>query len=260
MKKVFIVISDENYLDHAGALFINAMNEGEWDGDFCLIANNVHENNPKLDKFKKLNINILHRNSENPYIINLHIFDEYFKKWDYVIYMDCDFMIFKNFKTFLESVDTNFDGLIADIEPFKIHEYLCQGWDQQKKEESLKNIELKYDLNKLGFNAGFLAFNTKIIKKDTLESLFSLDLEIKNVNNHTHPTGSDQPIFNLYFNNNVGYIKDNIVCFWKNISGVTFAAHFCRWEAPWVNHNYSYFFNKSYIKKYEENLKIFNSN
>lgn len=260
MKKVLVVISDENYLDHAGSLFVNALIEGKWDGDLCLIANNIDNQNEKLKFFTKMGVKILHRSSENPYIINLYIFEEFFKSWDYMIYMDCDFMIFKKFDDFFKNIDTEYDGIIADIEPFKIHEYLCQGWEEEEKNENLKNIRKKYDIDKFGFNAGFLAFNTKIIDDKTLNELFNINEEIKHINNHTHPTGSDQPIFNLFFNQKVDYIKNNNVCFWKNINTNTFASHFCRWEAPWVNNNFSDVFGKTYLEKYKENKKIFYSN
>jgi lipopolysaccharide biosynthesis glycosyltransferase len=258
MKKVLVVISDENYLDHAGSLFVNAINEGKWDGDLCLIANNIDDLN-RLIKFKEMGVEVLHKKCDNPYIINLHVFDTYFKKWDYVVYMDCDFIIFKPLNDYLNFHDLNYGGIIADKEPFKINEYLCQGWEPENKKNALHDLNLKYDLNKFGFNAGFFSFNTKVIKNETIKDLFKISEEIKNVNNHTHPTGSDQPIFNLYFNENILYIKNNTICFWNLINNDTVAAHFCRWEAPWNNNNYSNLLGKTYYQKYKENLDIFNA-
>lgn len=258
MKKVFVVISDENYLSHAGSLFINALNEGKWDGDLCLITNNINDDS-KLSKFKDLGVNVLKRKNDNPYIINLFVFDEYFKQWDYVVYMDCDFMIFKDLNIFLENHDLQYDGIMADKEPFKIHEYFCQGWENDLKNKSLKDLRLEYDIDQFGFNAGFFSFNTKIINDNTLSNLFELDKKIKSINNHTHPTGSDQPIFNLYFNKKTNYIKDNNICFWKLIDDRTIASHFCRWDAPWVNNQHSPLFNMTYVEKYKENLEIFNA-
>ena len=96
MKKVFVLISDFAYLEHAKSLFYNVRNEGGWKHDLCLIANNLVGHD--LSDFENFGVNILYRNCENWYKINLYIFDEFFKKWDYVVYMDCDFFVFKFYK------------------------------------------------------------------------------------------------------------------------------------------------------------------
>ena len=255
MKKVLVIISDKNYLEHAKSLFSNVVNEGKWDGDLCLIANNLIGYD--LSDFEKYGVKILYRNCDNKFRINLHVFDIYFKQWDYVIYMDCDFMVFKDLNLLFENYDTNFHGLLADVEPFKIKDYLCQGWDFNLKEQSLKFLESRYDLNKNGFNAGFFSFNTNVINENTLDDLFFLENEIKDVNNHIIPTGSDQPIFNLFFNNNVDYIKNNNICFCGLINEETIAAHFCGGDRPWSRTEFSNLFGMSYKDKYTENLNKF---
>jgi lipopolysaccharide biosynthesis glycosyltransferase len=255
MKKVLVIISDGNYLEHAKSLFSNVKNEGKWDGDLCLIANNLDGHD--LSDFDKFGIKILHRNCDNKFRINLHVFDIYFKQWDYVIYMDCDFMVFKDLNKFLDKYNTNFIGLLADVEPFKIKDYLCQGWGLGDKNSALSKLEGKYDLNKNGFNAGFFSFNTKIINNDTLNELFGLENEIKDVNNHIIPTGSDQPIFNLYFIDKVNYVQNNDICYCGLISEETTAAHFCGGDRPWTRNEFSNSFNMTFKEKYDENLNRF---
>jgi|694.fasta_scaffold54480_3 lipopolysaccharide biosynthesis glycosyltransferase len=254
MKKVFVIISDGNYLEHAKSLFFNAKNEGKWQGDFCLIANNLE--NYDLSDFEKFGVKILYRNCDNKFRINLHVFDSYFKQWEYVVYIDCDFMIFKDLENMLSNYDLFFEGVLADKEPFRIHQYLCQNWDIGSKEKKLKPLRLKYNLEKFGFNAGFFGFNTKIINNNTLQELFDLENEIQEVNNHIIPSGSDQPIFNLYFKD-VLYVENKDVCFCGVLDHNTTAAHFCGGDRPWTRNEFSNHFGKTYKEKYDENLKGF---
>lgn len=255
MKKVFVLISDKNYLDHAKSLFFEVKNVGGWEDDLCLIANDVDDSS--LIDFKNFGVEVIHKKNNNCYYANYHIFDIYMKKWDYVVYMDCDFTIFGDLNTVVEKEIMEKSLLSVDIEPFYIHEYFCQGWDQNKKAESLIELNKNYDLNKKGFNAGYMEFNTSLINENTLIDLLNLSDELQPINNHTSPNGSDQPVFNLYFIKNINYIKNNKVSFWKESNKFTVAQHHCRWEAPWINNNYSERLGKTYLENYKENLNNF---
>jgi hypothetical protein len=256
MKKVLVLVSDKNYLEHAKSLFYAAKTVGKWDGDFCLIANNINEKETLTD-FINFGVEIIHKEIDNYYYANYFIFDFYMKKWDYVIYMDCDFTIFGNLNdTVSDDIKTK-KVLSVDIEPFFIHEYFCQGWEEQKKDSSLEFLKKDYDLDKKGFNAGYMEFNTKLIEVDTLKKLINLSDKLQPINNHTSPKGSDQPIFNLYFENYINYIKNKKVSFWKDSNQDTIAQHHCRWEAPWVNSNFSERLKKTYLENYKMNLNNF---
>lgn len=256
MKKAIVLISDSNYLEYAKSLFYSIKSTGQWDGDLCLIANNVDEEN--LKDFISFNIEIIHKKIDNYYYANFYVFDEYMKKWDFIIYMDCDFTIFDNLNNIIDYDLLNKELINVDVEPFHIREYFCQNWTSDDISKSLLiTLENEYDLNRYGFNAGFIAFNTSIIKKNTVNDLFKLCDYLQPINNHTSPTGSDQPIFNLYFENKINYIKDKKISFWKESNMNTIAQHHCRWEAPWVNNFYSSRLNKTYNQYYQENLYNF---
>lgn len=255
MKKVLVLISDKNYLDHSKSLFYAAKTVGNWKGDMCLIANGVSDD--LLLDFKKFGVEIIHKKIDNYYYANYFIFDTYMKKWDYLVYMDCDFTIFGDLNETVSENIKNMPLLSVDIEPFSIHEYFCQGWDLDKKTESLLELNKKYDLNKRGFNAGFMEFNTSIIKENTLTDLLELSDNLQSINNHTSDKGSDQPIFNLYFIDDLNYIENKKISFWKNSDVNTVAQHHCRWEAPWVNNFYSERLGKTYFQNYKENLNNF---
>lgn len=256
MKKVFVLISDKNYLEHAKSLFFAAKDMGKWNDDLCLIANNIDDDS-LLEDFKNFGVEIIHKKIDNCYYANYFIFDFYMKKWDYVVYMDCDFTIFGDLNTIVSPDIMSKPLLSVDIEPFHIHEYFCQGWEENQKKESLKELFNEYDLYKKGFNAGFMEFNTSLIEENTLENLLKLSDRLQHINNHSSIKGSDQPIFNLYFINNLNYISDKKISFWKESTINTIAQHHCRWEAPWCNGNYSPKLGKTYLENYKSNLNKF---
>jgi hypothetical protein len=255
MKKVFVLISDKNYLEHAKSLFYAAKTIGNWNHDLCLIANNVDDT--YLEDFRKFGVEIIYKKIDNYYYANYFIFDMYMKKWDYVVYMDCDFTIFGDLNLVVEDEIMRKNVISVDIEPFSIHEYFCQGWDENEKKLSLVELSEQYDLNKKGFNAGYIEFNTNIINEETLQNLLNLSNKLQRINNHTSPNGSDQPIFNLYFINDLNYITDRKISYWKGSDEKTVAQHHCRWDAPWSNHSFSGRLNKTYINNYTENLNNF---
>lgn len=258
MKKVLVLICDKNYLQHAKSLFAGARVDGKWTGDLCLIANNIDD--AELLDLKKFGVEIIHKKFDGEYQIKFFIFDEYMKKWDYVIYMDCDFMIFDDLdKITPDNIKTQ-SLLSVDIEPFPLHESFCQHWDLKQKEQALNQYLSEYDLNKKGFNAGFISFNTSIIKSNTVNDLFELAAKLQPINNHMlreSKSFSDQTINNLYFTHSLYYIENKLVSYWREMTDNTVAAHFCRWDSPWKNTDYSQKYSKKYVDKYIENLNYF---
>jgi len=263
MKKVLTIISDKNYLDHAKSLFFAARNQGKWVDDLCLIANNIDES--ELISLEKYGVKILKINEPNYYYANLHIFDTFFKKWDYVVSMDCDFTIFSDLNFLFDDEIISSDSILVDEEPFTIKSYFCWGIKNgvianemcEGREKELEDLNKKYNINKNGFNAGFFSFNSKLIKENTFRDLKKLSVDLQHINFHTSKNGSDQPILNLYFINNVKFIENKKISFWKLSDNNTIAQHHCRWEAPWVNNFYSQRLKKTYKQNYENNLKGF---
>jgi hypothetical protein len=264
MKKVFVLISDENYLEHAKSLFYAAKTIGKWDGDLCLISNNVREE--KLTEFKKFGVDIFNINEKNYYYANFFIFDTYFKKWDYLISMDCDFTIFGDLNKIVSEEEINQEVLNVDKEPFTIKSYFC--WDYENgeiknekcegREKYFEELNKMCDIENFGFNAGFMSFNTKLIKTNTLLDLKELSEKYQPVNFHTSQFGSDQPILNVYFQDKVNFIKNEKISYWKSSNENTIAQHHCRWDAPWINNFFSKRLSKTYFQNYRINLDKFN--
>jgi len=252
MKKVFVQVADKNYLEHAKALFINAVKDGKWDGSFCLIVNDVEDS--ELQDFKDYGVEIIHRKSDNPYYAKFFLFDYCMKKWDYVVYMDCDFIIFKDLNGI---VNYEKSGMFAYREAFHVRDYLCQvhpnctQWTKKSRLVDLEVLREKYDVDADGYNTGFLSFRTDLIQEDTFEKVTALKRALQGVNNHTAHEGTDQPIICLYFADVLTSVDEGKVCLWKCLNESTVATHFYRWDAPWLP-------GSKYNKKYKGNLKAFN--
>ena len=219
-----------------------------------------------LSDFKKFGVEIIHKKIDNYYYANYFIFDVYMKKWDYMVYMDCDFTIFGDLNNIVKDEVKNKPLISVDKEPFTVKSYLSWAVDKNNqvvnnfiegREEIFNELSKTYDLNILGFNAGFLSFNTSIIEENTLENLLQLSEKLQPINFHTSHKGSDQPIFNLYFMNNLNYIENKKVSFWRESNENTIAQHHCRWEAPWHNNFFSPKLGKTYSQNYNDNLNKF---
>lgn len=254
MKKVLVQVSDKNYLQHSKSLFVNANLQGKWDGDYCLIANNIDQDD--LKDFKDTPIKIFHVNNPNCYYAKLDVFDIYFKNWDYVLFMDSDIIILGDIG---KEPTPNENTIIMDYDsPFKISQYFCQKCNEFEKNIKLNELKMKYSfIDDFGYNSGFFYLNTSLITNNTKNELLKLQDELSEINNHG-VIGTDQPIINIYFKK---YIDSNSFCkFWRTPEHqMRKALHFCHGEAPWINDTYSNILNKTYRQQYIENLQAFNS-
>lgn len=250
--KVLVQVCDKNYLAHAKYLFANAKSRGKWDGDYCLIVNNVDKKD--LISFKGTNITIYHTKHDNPYYAKLEIFDTFFKKWDYLLYMDQDIAILKDIGI-EKPPDT--DIIYADIDgPFQIQQYFGHGWPDYKWGAAIAELLPKYPfIQNLGYNTGCLYINTSLIKPNTKEELERLKQELMPINTHGS-IGTDQPIINIYFYHNIS--PDLFCSFWRTPENqMKKAIHFCHGEAPWINNAYSNILQKTYKDHYLECLLSF---
>jgi lipopolysaccharide biosynthesis glycosyltransferase len=255
MKKVIVLAADKNYLEHVKSIIINCKQEGKWCYDFCLIANNIDEID--LIDFKKLGVYLFHINETNKFMPTIYIFDYFFKKWDYVMYLDLDIIIFDNLEKITIDLKDSKNDILVLLEPWAISEYFCQRMSKYDREIKLKELENIYDIHKFGFNAGFLYFNSNLIKKETLSEIIFLTKKYKHINNHLSEEGTDQAILNLYFNKNTISIQNDKFIGHPNINDKTICVHL--FHKPWLNDSFCERYNKTFKEKYLENIIKFNT-
>ena len=164
-KYVLALACDTNYINEAKALIGSVLREGKWKYDICLIANNLEED--KIKEFTDIGVFVKDVDaSEHSYHIKYHLFTEYFKKWEKVLYLDCDIMI---------SNDINFmvdlDGKIfCDGEANKVGVF----FERDKNKEVFDEMASLYNVDKFGFNSGCMLFKTSLITLSTFNELHEL--------------------------------------------------------------------------------------
>ncbi len=123
----------------------------------------------------------------------LHLFNAFFKKWNYIFYLDCGINIFSDISPIINEAAEN--TLLAHSDAYPTYVWkLCEQFDKTKTEYFTK-LNDKYNLNTDYFQTTIMLYDTKIIEYDTYINLLNLliDYPISNTN--------DQGTISLYFTN-----------------------------------------------------------
>jgi lipopolysaccharide biosynthesis glycosyltransferase len=195
IKKLFVTLSDSLYLSQTKALFSAVYWKSGWTGDYMLLAHDIPEKDLQWFKDRKIQIyrctpllNTAIGHYPPVVMDKLYLFTPQFKKWDVVIYLDTDIIV----RASLDEL-TKVQGFAAvkDMGDYKINFNI-----QKNHPELYHELSSTYDLEKVGFNSGVIAYNTRIIDgNSTFEELTRLLHKYRLILN------GDQPLFNLYFQN-----------------------------------------------------------
>jgi len=231
LSSVLVLVADEAYLPHAKSVFVNAKRQGRWEGDYCLVAP------PSVDRkyFENRGINVLVDDQERHYR-KFAIVDDFFKKWDIVLYTDCDVLIQKPLEPLLHEV--GWGEILADREMFTL-EHAFTFWateEDLKKPERVQVFDWlwkQYDRNRQQFNTGVLLYHPRTLIPNARQMLVEMKGKIAPINCHV-VNGTDQPIFNLVFYDRFTRIKNDAVCYWNSTWKETIITHTCSGYAPWI--------------------------
>ncbi|MEQ9619228.1 MAG: Stf0 family sulfotransferase [Deltaproteobacteria bacterium] len=203
-KHVLVTLATRNYIDMAKQLFSSAYFNGGWDGDYLLLAHDIPEED--LSWFRERGIIIKHTAplyEEEPGGMHacladkFHMFTPYFKKWRTVVYSDLDVIVketlheLKEVKGFWAVEDwspTLLDQIVNDKDIEERH------LDRKECMDSIKGLNIRYDLSTQPFGAGFFAFSTDIITDDLFMELKKTMDKYQMISKH-----GDQLSFNLCF-------------------------------------------------------------
>ncbi len=212
MKSVLATVADEKYLDQAKQLFSCAKFQGEWKGEFLLLAYDIPP--AKLSWFEKKNIHVYHhpkiegilpgKYSALVHLAKFKLFHPFFKKWDHVLYIDTDMIIQKNIETLGEKKGF---WATADMKEVPLaHQFLHPQFENTwnfTQDLLYTETTRRFDFAKLSFNAGIFAFGTEIINDNTEKELNTLIPRYLPINKY-----GDQTIMNLYFYNKWNRLDD----------------------------------------------------
>ena len=193
-KSLLVTLADEHQIDQAKQLFSSVYWNSGWKGDYMLLAYGIPEK--KLRWFRKKGILIkkcrpIFRN-ENRFrsivTCKFYMFVLEFKKWQNVVFLDSDIIV----RASLDEL-AKVKGFAAVEEKILADQFISFSGSEQDN-VLLRNLKENYDLGEMRFNAGVVAFNTKIINKKVFPELKILFNFYKRIN-----LLNDQSILNLVF-------------------------------------------------------------
>jgi len=191
---------------------INAIKDsrqhGKWDADIVIMLPESLFNHPDVNRYATmLNVilrklpernfhtildvwNTFPKNKRNIFSYNkFHVFDTFFKRWDYVVYVDTGSAIIKNIGQIYEFTPENCLYAYSTRDTKLIDQF---DFNMISPNEKFK-MSYTYDMSIDTFQTDVIIYDTRILQEDTVDRLFRLaDMYPNSVN-------MDEGILNLYF-------------------------------------------------------------
>jgi lipopolysaccharide biosynthesis glycosyltransferase len=203
-KNLLVTLADKNYVEQAKQLFSSVYWNAGWKGDYLLLSYKIPEK--ELEWFRKKGILIkkckpvwskdkserLYRKYLGSKLNKFYLFTPEFKKWENIIFLDADIIVRASLSELTKV--KGFGAVLDDPINNKLLDQFIHPAEIGK--EAFNKFRKRYNINAEAFNSGVMAFNTRIINKDSFPKLKDLFM---NYNNIIPPEIVDQPIFNLFF-------------------------------------------------------------
>lgn len=216
-KNICIVfICNKNYFNQFTNTCNQLITKGKYNGNICLVIGDDLNNDKLLEcnLIKDNNILIKHfpdiqfsstfmefqKKMKRPsswikkifQYHKLHLFNKFFKKWDYIFYIDCGVHVFSDISPIINEIKEN--TLLAHSDSFPNYEWKLSGQFDKTKTECFSKLNNKYDLNNDYFQTTIMLYDTNIIRDDTYNNLLNLLIENQEIS-----ATNDQCILALYF-------------------------------------------------------------
>jgi hypothetical protein len=190
---------------------------GNYKGEICLVIGNDLLNDSLLDNNLIRNNNILIKHFPDikfdneflkiQYNLNrpkiwynklfqyhkLYLFDTYFKKWDYIFYIDCGITILSDIQPILNSKKSNI--LLAHSDAYPKYEWKLYDQFDNNLNTYFSKLNNNYKLNIDYFQTTIMLYDTNIINENIFNDLYNLTI------NYPISKTNDQGIIALYFTN-----------------------------------------------------------
>ena len=255
MKNVIVSVASPDYIQYFLPMIQSSIDEGKWDGDFCLIVNEDIESE-LANKLIQKGVHIFKTPQlpENPTIHwhKIYLFDGYFKKWDWVLYCDLDVLFLNPIELNLSEKDKNFIYTKKDDLSFMEHFS-----DNESKEKDL--IYEKYGDGD-ALQSCFLLYHSDMIDSNYFKKLYDAYLYYYCEHNLNKKPYWDQTIFNIVFYKKWLDIGDAFIAInpmmhdiewnWDKLNNPytdtndysnTIALHFFHFVAPWDKNNLRFY-------------------
>lgn len=197
MSTVIVFVCNKPYLQKFKNSYTQLRRNGKYSGDVCLIIGDdltkeeLNKDNFYKDveivKFSNITFpeNVTKARSEmknHPWNCNitkpfqwhkLHVLNCYFKKWDYLFYIDCGMSIAKPIQTIIDLKKERKIIAHSDAYPtFKRKLYIQ--FDKDYDKEWYQKLSEEYDLNCDYFQTTMMLLDTNIITETTFQEVYDL--------------------------------------------------------------------------------------
>lgn len=212
-----VFVCNKAYFDN----FIYTCNQlityGNYKGDICLVigddlykdklldCDTITCNNVKIKYFPNIKfsedfLNIQKKLDRPPLWFNkifqfhkFHLFNTFFKQWNYILYLDCKITIFKDISPIINQITEN--TLLAHSDAYPYYNRNLDDQFDKSFTEYFNNLNNIYNLNIDYFQTTIMLYDTSIINNDTYDNLYNLLIE------YPISKTNDQGIIALYFTN-----------------------------------------------------------
>jgi len=193
-RDLIITLADENYIEQAKQLFSSVYWNAGWKGDYMLLSHNIPEKHLKwfrkkgilIKKVKPIDKKDKGVIKHPPIVLDkIYLFSKELKKYKNIVFLDGDIIVRASLDA-LTKVNMLTAPKAADIN-------LRMSFINSDK-ELYKKLEKTYELDTTSFNTGIIAFNTDIIKDNTLDEIKKLFKKFGKVN-----ALAEESALNLYF-------------------------------------------------------------
>ncbi len=249
---VLVVLANESYLEHAKHLFVSARLVGGWTDDLCLMKFGTKTKADDWFLHNNIHVYYIEKGSwgdvpENTELLlsKFHIVHPYMKKWEKLLFLDCDIIINGSLQGLLR-----FKGhhAVPGIEfPYLKNRLSIPKVANFFKYIAYKRFESSINIDSLGFNGGLYLIDLDKISESTFEDgllFFKKNRKFLNIN------FGDEALIASFFS---GRIKPLPLCynvFMKYINvNKGIVLHYLGEDKPWHE-------SHSMYEKYCENLNL----
>jgi len=192
-KNLLVTIADQNFIDQAKQLFSSVYFNAGWQGDYLLLACGISDEDLAWFKNKGILVysqpflgnSLLGIKNYPPIVLSkFYLFQEYFKKWQKIIYLDADILVYASLDRLQELAGFN----ASQINTFRLRDEFI---DNRQK---TKEIRKKYCLWRRPFSTGVLVFDSNLISEKTFEELMELYCQSKDICQY-----QEESVLNLFF-------------------------------------------------------------
>jgi hypothetical protein len=212
-----VFLCDKSYFNKFVYTCNQLIDNGKYKGNICLVIGDDLHNNELLncDIIKNNNIIVkyfpnisfsnnfldIQRKMNRPshwfqklfQFHKFHLFNTFFKQWDYIFYLDCGINIFSDISPIINEITEN--TLLAHSDAYPSYEWKLHNQFDKNNIEYFSKLNDTYNLNNDYFQTTIMLYDTKIITDDTYNNLLNLLIE------YPISVTNDQGIIALYFTN-----------------------------------------------------------